>query len=217
MIVSDVNIRVRRTFGDESAVQVTDDDIIRWINDAQIEIVKNNDGALQKTGLVDLVANQSQYTMPTDMLILRALRWKYATVQSFATLKYLSMQQFDESIDGWDGTLYSTGCPVFFTVFENKAMLFPIPDQSNVGGLKVLYNQKPTDVVTNTDPLALPLIYHNTIVKYCLAQASLLDEDHDPAVLYMTNFADDMQKLATRETQEAIATYPTITTRDWDM
>lgn len=217
MIVSDVIIRVRRTFGDESAVQITDDDILRWINDAQIEIVKNNDGALQKTGVVDLVANQSQYTMPTDMLILRALRWKYASSQSFATLKYLSMQQFDESIDGWDGTLYGVGCPVLFTIFENKATIFPIPDQSYVGGLKVLYNQKPADVVTNGDSLALPLIYHNTIVKYCLAQASLLDEDHDPAVLYQTNFQDDMTRLATRETQEATSTYPTITTRDEDM
>ncbi len=76
MIVSDVITRVRRTFGDEAAVQVTDDDIIRWINDAQIEVIKHNEGALQKSDLLDLVANQSTYTMPTDLMILQTLRVK---------------------------------------------------------------------------------------------------------------------------------------------
>lgn len=217
MITSDVIVRVRRTFGDEAAVQVQDADVIRWINDAQIEIVKNNDGALQKTGLVNLVATQSQYTMPTDLLILRSLRYMFSTMQSFCALKYYNIQQFDEAIDGWDGNLYTTGAPQFFTVFEGKVTLFPTPDQSNTNGLKVLYNQKPTDVVISSDPLALPLIYHNTIVNYCLYQASLLDEDHDPALLYKSAFQDDLHLLQTRETQEATATYPTITVRDWDM
>ena len=40
MIVSDVMLRVRRTFGDEAAVQVTDDDLIRCVNYAQVEIIK---------------------------------------------------------------------------------------------------------------------------------------------------------------------------------
>src|SRR5215813_3046774 len=99
MIVSDVVIRVRRIFGDEAAVQVTDDDIIRWINDGQIEVVKHNEGALQKSDLVDLVANQSTYAMPADLLIVRALRFKYTSMQSFSRLKYKSLQEFDELIE----------------------------------------------------------------------------------------------------------------------
>src|SRR5512138_1815684 len=101
MNVGDIITRVRRTFGDEAAVQVTDDDVIRWINDAQIEVVKHNEGALQKSDLIDLVANQSTYTMPTDLLILRTLRYKFSSMQSFARLKYKSLQEFDELIDGW--------------------------------------------------------------------------------------------------------------------
>lgn len=217
MIVSDIITRVRRTFGDEAAVQIQDADIIRWINDAQIEIIKNNEGALQKTGFVDLVANQSTYTMPADLMVIRSLRYKYSDMQSFVLLKYKSLQQFDEAIDGWDGTYWSAGHPAFYNVFEGKATLFPTPDQSNVSGLKVLYNQRPTDVALSGDSLSLPLIYHSTVVRYCMWQASLLDEDLDPATLWQQYFQNDMSLLQGKETQENTQLYPTITVRECDM
>lgn len=143
MIVSDVIIRVRRTFGDEAAVQVTDDDIVRWINDAQIEIVKHNDGALQSTDTMNIVANQSSYTLTSALLILRSLRYKYSDMTSFRALRYKSLQQFDESIDGWDGTQYPAGYPAFFTQYNNTVTLFPTPDRAATAGLKILYNEKP--------------------------------------------------------------------------
>jgi hypothetical protein len=217
MIVSDIVTRVRRIFGDDAAVQVTNDDIIRWINDGQIEVVKHNEGALQNTSTINLVANQSSYALTSDILILRSLRYKYSDMTSYRALAYKSMQQFDESIDGWDGTLYPAGYPVFFTQYNGVVTLFPTPDRAATGGLKVLFNAKPTDVVTIGDALSLPLIYHNTLLKYCLWQASLLDEDLDPAVMYQQGFTNDMTLLKTRETTEAVAAYPMITISELDM
>jgi chlorite dismutase len=135
VIVSDVVTRVRRTFGDEAAVQVQDADIIRWINDGQIEIVKNNDAALQKTAFINLVAGQASYTLPTDMLLLRSLRYKMTGMLSFLSIRYKNMQEFDDSMDGWDGSTYTNSSPVYFTMYEGKAILFPAPDQSVTSGL----------------------------------------------------------------------------------
>lgn len=217
MNVQDVITRIRRTFGDEAAVQIQDEDIIRWINDGQIEIVKNNEAALQRTGFIDLVTGVSQYTLPSDLLILRTLRYKYTNMLSFVALKYMNMQQFDESIDSWDGTLYGNSHPQIFTLFEGKATLFPTPDQDAVSGLKILYNQQPSDVVLITDNLSVPLIYHNTIVSYCMWQASLLDEDHEPALMYKSTFQQDMQLVNNQETRDPMATYSTITTLSDDL
>lgn len=211
MIVQDVITRVRRVFGDEAAVQVTDDDIKRWINDGQIQIVKHNDAALQATDFINIVANQSTYALSSNVMILRSLRYKLPGMLSFSALKYKNMQEFDDSVDGWDGSAYTTGSPQFFTKYENNVVLFPTPNQSMTAGLKMLYNQTPPDVSDLSDPLSLPLIYHNTIVNYCLWQASLLDEDHEPALMFKAGFQEDMNLLMTRETTEATATYPTIT------
>lgn len=217
MIASDIITRVRRVFGDEASVQVQDADILRWINDGQVEIIKHNDTALQKTGYVNLVLGQAEYTLPTDMMILRSLRYKFAAMTAFSSLRYRNMQQFDESIDGWDGNLYSQGNPIFFTVYEDKAILFPTPNESVTSGLKVLYNQKPTDVVANGDALALPLIYHNTILKYCMWQASLLDENNDVALMFKNDFQSDTDMLQNNETVDPVERYQTITVLADDM
>lgn len=217
MIVSDIVTRVRRIFGDEAAVQVTDDDIMRWINDGQIEVVKHNDGALQKTDFINLVANQSVYTLPADLFLLRSLRYKYTDMPSFSALKYKNMQEFDDSVDGWDGTYFNIGHPYFFTMYEQKATLFPTPDQSATLGIKVLYNQKPVDVTALNSTLSLPLIYHNTIVKYCMWQASQLDEDQQTAVIYQGNFQQDVDRLKTRENADPVERYPMITVLESDL
>jgi len=216
MNVGDIVTSVRRTFGDEAAVQVQDTDVIRWINQGQVEIVKSNDGALQKTAFVNLVADQATYVLPTDLFILRSLRYKYSDMLSFSNIKYKNMQEFDDSIDGWDGSVYGSGSPMYFTMFEGKATLFPPPNVSVTNGLKVLYNQQPTDVDDLLDNLSLPLIYHNTILNFCMLQASLLDEDLEPATLYKSFFQSDMDMLRIREAQEATATYPVITVLDYD-
>jgi hypothetical protein len=217
VIVQDIVTRVRRTFGDEAAVQVLDADVLRWINDAQVEIIKYNDAALQKTAFVNLVSGQSTYTMPTDLMILRSLRYKFSDMQSFNVLKFKNMQEFDDSIDGWDGAAYSGGNPVFFTMYEGAAILFPTPNQSVTGGLKVLYNQAAATVTLLSDGLSLPAIYHNTVVKYCLWQASMMDEDQAPAALYRTDFQQDMDILENTEVADPVATYPTITVLEYDM
>lgn len=211
MNVQDIITRIRRTFGDEAAVQVSDDDVIRWINDGQVEIIKKKEEALQVTSFVNLVANQASYTLPADLLQLRTLRYKYNDMLSFKVLKYASMQQFDEIIDGWDGTFYTAGRPSIFTVYAGSVNLFPVPDTSVTSGLKILYSKQPTTIVTSADALSLPLVYHNTLVKYCMWQASLLDEDHEVGMMYQANFNEDADLLKNRETQEPVATYPTIT------
>lgn len=217
MNVQDIVTRVRRRFGDEAAVQVSNEDVIRWINDAQVEIVKNNDTALEKTEFIDLVAGQSQYDLPVDFLVLRSLRFKYSSMESYRNLRYKSMQQFDETMDGWDGTQYENSHPLYFTLYENKCVLFPTPDESNTDGIKVLYNYKPPDVTTLSDSLSLPLLYHNTVDTYCMWQASLLDEDFEPAIMYRNNFQNDLDVLKNKETKDPVATYPVITVMELDL
>jgi len=135
---------------------------------------------------------------------------------SFNRIKYASIQQFDEIVDGWDGTAFGVGAPIYYTMDKGQAILFPTPDQSATGGLKVLYNKRPVDVVLTSDSLSLPLIYHNTVFQYCMWQASLLDEDHDPAIMYQSNFMNDMRSLSNSDTKEDTNTYPVITVLEYD-
>lgn len=210
MNVQDVVTRVKRTFGDEAGVQITDQDVIRWINDAQEKIVLENEGLMETTASTDTVQNQMEYDVPSDMSVLRSLKYRGYR------LKPLSFAEFNEYIDGYsaaDGVSpYGPGIPEIFMVWNNKITLFPKPNESLTGGLTVYYIKHPESVGNLADALTIPLQYHNAIVKFCLKEAYELDEDYQKAQAVKADFENDVMKLNDRNKWISQEYYPRITT-----
>lgn len=217
MIVSDVMDRVKRAFGDESGVQITDADIIRWINDGQREMVKHNETLLEKSATANTVADQQEYSMPADLLIFRQVSYKPTGFRSYMKLKGYSFVEFNELVDGYDGTEYPAGVPNVFTIHADKLILFPIPDESLSSSLKIYYNRKPVDVVNSASSLDLPDSYFEPIVKYCMSQAYEMDEDWEAAGNKGSELMSDINLLKSRGDWKQQDVYPTITVRYEDM
>lgn len=215
MNTDDVITRVKRIFGDESAVQLEDADIIRWINDAQREIVMHNEGVLETTAFINTTVDEDEYAFPSDLFILRSLRYKNDDMQSYNRLQYYNLAEFDNYINGWDGTAYGSKDPQVYTTYDRTIFVFPRPDKSTTNGLKVLYSSTPVDVTVGSDPLGLPLEYHNAIVKYATTKAYEMDEDYESSGLQFAQFQGDVATLGNREKYGAREFYPTITTR-WE-
>ena len=212
MIVSDIVTRVNRQFGDESGVQVTNADIIRWINDGMRQIVLQNEGLLEATpALTSTVNGQQDYTLPTDLLILKAVSIKYSGAVSYTRLDGLSFPQFNEYLDGWEGDTTAPGTPVAWTETSGNLRLWPVPDANVTNALKIYYQRKPIDVDDVNDSIDLPLLYHDGVVKYCLQQAYKMDEDLDAASAEAASLDADLQLLRGRQDWKKQDTYPTIT------
>lgn len=177
MIVSDVKTRVRRKFGDEAAVQIDDADVVRWINDAQRDVVMKNETVLQTTSLANAVANQQDYSLPANLLVLRSVHFKLNGQPSYYRLEGMSFNEFDEQVNGWEGTLYGASTPTVYTTYGGVIKVFPIPVSSGTSNFKLYYSRQPVDVVLDADTIDLPLAYHNSVVDYCMAQAYEMDED----------------------------------------
>lgn len=135
LTLADVRTRVYRIFGDEANVQLTDEDITRWVNDAQRHIVMNNELLLKTTATANTVAGTDTYSLPSDLHQLITVHYKRSTGDpSYYKLKGLTLQQFDETIDGWDGTLFgSSWSQVYFKDDADSIILFPRPDASEIG------------------------------------------------------------------------------------
>lgn len=210
MNVQDVVTRVKRIFGDENAAQITDDDIIRWINDAQEKVVLENEGLMETTSTANIVQDQMEYDVPADFNILRSLKFKGYRI------KPMSLAEFNEYIDGYSAapgvSPYGPGIPEIFTVWDNKITLFPKPSENVTNGLTIYYIKHPASVGTLADSLTVPLQYHNTIVNYCLQQAYELDEDFQKAEAKKIAIADDLMKLNDRNKWISQEYYPRITT-----
>lgn len=208
MNVQDVVTRVKRIFGDEAGVQITDQDIIRWINDAQEEIGINNEGLMESIATANIIADTSEYDVPGDFSVLRSLKYK-----GFR-LKYMSFSEFNEYLDGFSSkdSPYGSGIPEVFMVWNNKITLFPKPSEAILDGLSIYYIKHPAPVNTLADNLSLPLGYHNAIVSYCLQQAHELDEDIQKADRSQNKFNETMMKLNDRNKWVSQEYYPRITT-----
>jgi len=181
LTVSDVYTRVRRTFGDESSAQITQSDIIRWINDAQREAVMQNEGLLQKVDYVASVAGTMEYTYPTDLFTLSHLYFRESATSAYYILKWMSLRDFSEYVDGWDGSDIQ-GIPLIYTQqTEGKFVVFPKPEASVANGFKLVYSRYCTDVVDTNSVLDLPPFLHTYVVNYCLMQAYEMDEDWESA------------------------------------
>lgn len=208
--MQDVVTRIKRTFGDEAGVQVTDEDIIRWINDAQEKIVLENEGLMETTASAATVQGQMEYNVPNDMSVLRSLKYRGYR------LKPMSFAEFNEYIDGYSApdnvSPYGPGIPEVFMVWNGKITLFPKPNESLNDGLTIYYIRHPESVGNLADALTVPLQYHNAVVKYCLKEAYELDEDYQKAQTVKEDFDNDVMKLNDRNKWISQEYYPRITT-----
>lgn len=208
--VEDVSNRVKRTFGDDAGIQITDADIFRWINDAQLEISVKNEGLLETIALGNIVSGTAEYNTPPDMNALRSMTYK-----NFR-LKSLSFGEFNEYLDGFSAPSnqggYGNGTPQVFMVYAGKITLFPTPNENLTGGLKIYYSRHPASVGNLADALTVPDRYHTTVVNYCLQQAYEMDENGDMTTFKKGQFDESVMKLKDQEKWTSTEFYPRITT-----
>lgn len=208
MNVTDVITRVQRIFGDMSGVQIDQNDIIRWINDGQEEIVIANEGLMENSSTADVVQGQNTYSFPSDCSVLRSLHY------NGYYCKPMTFTEFDLYLDGYaaNPNPYGQDISSIYTVFNSQIILFPTPNQSITAGLQIYYIRHCPQVVTTADPLTVPVQYHKALVDYCLQQAYELDEDLQKKNVKKQEFDEKMMKLNDRNKWVAQESYPTITT-----
>lgn len=201
MLVSEIATRVKRQFGDESGVQITDADIIRWINDAQREIVAEN-GLLQTFATTSIIASQQEYVRPPDILSLRSIHL------DGRKLTALSPQEAEEYL-GSNTT--PTGSPTTFWIWANKIFLYPTPTTAGTDNLRIFYSRMPQAVDDLADTPEIGIEHHGHIVEYCLLQAYEMDENWTAVEQKKRQFDEGLKELKGREDWSSRDFYPSIT------
>ena len=202
MLVSDVVVRVQRQFGDEASVQINEEDIIRYINDACREIAVQND-LTPATGTMNSVVGTSIYAFPSDLISVRTIYYDNHK------LRFFKRTEYDEYVNETDPDEDQSGTPFLFTRWGSNFQLYPKPD--SVQEIKLQYLQRPTQVTAAVDLLPLPDEYFSRIVEYCLQQAYQTDEDWEAATQMSGQFEDGLMKLKEHETIATTEYYPSIT------
>ena len=93
-----------------------------------------------------------------------------ATPKTFTTL-----EQIDAEFVG----SAAVGIPLRYYVRGNKVYLHPTPATSDSTTVTLTYNRMPTELtLAATDPIDVPISYHEDLVRFCLARAYEKNENY---------------------------------------
>lgn len=201
--VQDVIKEVKRTFGDEAAVQITDSDIVRWVNMAQGEIVMRNAELGAAVVFVNSVANQIDYPVLANvpnLLTIQSIHFKGRP------LKNLTFQEAESYL--MKGGDVVSGTPEIWYERGGVVSFHPPASDSEDQVVKIYFNKSP-DTVTAQSLLGLSDNYYNSIVSFVLKRAYLLDENANLAQLVNADFDTAVTRLQERSQSQTNA-YPFI-------
>jgi hypothetical protein len=204
--VQDVITEVKRTFGDESGVQITDSDIIRWINSAQLEIAMRNPEVLPAVVTVNSVANQADYPLLANVpniLTIQSIHYKNKPV------KHMEFQEAEQYLMGDDTGGFTSDSPLFWYERAGVLTFYPTPTAAETAVIKVYFNKRP-EIVDSNSLLSLTDHYYNAILSWVLEQAYLLDENPQLAGVVAAKFDQGVTRMQER-TKTQSDYYPFIT------
>lgn len=196
---------VQRQVGDDAEIQFTQPDIIRWINQGQLEISIKNSTINEAMAVTNIVANQDKYPILADAA--------FADLNKLQTILYdgrpLKNLTFQEAmayiIDGDE----NSGTPSIWYIKAGVLNLWPKPSLSVANGLTIYYNKRPKKVASAGDILGVPDSFFNAILQYVIGQAQEMDENWQAAGVKLQQFevsVNSQQYMTIDQT----ASYPTI-------
>ena len=161
---------VFRQFGDESGAQITQSDVIRWINEAQRDVVVNNREVNQAIAEFSTVTGSNIYDIANlipDILRIHSIAFRD---------KLLEMLTFEEAQTKMMEST-ATGDPQYWFKYAGQLNIWPSPKMDEDAAIKVYYNRSPVAVTQGTDILSVPENYYEAVNAFCLGKAYELDGD----------------------------------------
>lgn len=204
--VQNVIDRVTRQFGDESGAQVTNADIISWINSGQQEINRQQ-RILKDIAVTPTIIGTSGYAFPTPKILqIETLQYKGKP------LDQMSFNAFQEYIQVSDPEATQTGTPLYWYEWGTNINLYPIPDA--VENLTLYYVKYPDDIANVSDTLTIPDNYYDALLQYCLQQAYEQDDDWTGSAQKQQQLKEQLSALSEDGNRFGRQYYPTITILD---
>ena len=208
MILSDVQIRVTRQFGDTAGAVIAAADVARWATDAQLEVVRKT-----KLNETDTVMASIQGTRVYAVAnVLEVRRVEYDGIP----LRQVSVQELDALYPSRATTGYSQNTPTHYRATESGVEVFPIP-ANNLGIITVTHTKRPSPVVNPADVFEIPEQYHELIVRRVLERCYETDGQWNAADRMHSQVKEEQGEAAHDKATGGGDSYPAVRALPGDM
>lgn len=188
----DLKTFIKRTFGDESGVQIVDDDITAWANSGVMEIVSKLP-ILESVASSTTIIGVDNYALPLNIIEMKGVQ---VGTRMLKRVDFSEIKSFQTN----DSVGYS-GQPYYWYTFSNNVYVYPAPNAAVA--LNLFYNSTPMVVVTDTDKLGIPDRYYDRLCEYVLARAYELDENPSMMTSKLNYFEQKLKEMTGDDQQNS--------------
>ena len=179
--------RIKDTLQDTTSVRWPEAELLRYINDAQREIVNFRPESSAKTANVQLVTGTKQ-ALPTDGLRLIKVTRNMSDASGGATgkraIRIVNVDILNTQEPDWNDQTVSGdaahGTVVKHYIFDedDPRNFYVYPGVSGNAYVEVVYSASPTDLANTSATISVDDIYANAIIDYVLYRSYMKDAEY---------------------------------------
>jgi len=193
--------RVRTLAGDLSGVMITDPIITRWVNDAQLDVLRKTESAKADVSVIS-VANTFRYPVAGGFLYVDAIYYN-------GTLLWRRSKREIDYQDRYRQATTTSGTPAYYWLEADAVCLYPTPQVSG-DTVTVTRIPRPVDLVNLTDVLTISDDQLELIVERCLQKAKEMEEDYTAASWFKAQYKEETAESAFEESMRGTDSYPVV-------
>lgn len=138
-----------------------DASINRYYQTIVNEAIKSNDSwdFQGERATADLVADQKEYTFPTDLIKVKRVEITYDGTNWYKC-RIFDIETRDGSLDDTTVNKDFTTTDPYVDLYDNSMFIYPIPSAAVTGGLKIWYQKEITELSADTDEPSIQESFH---------------------------------------------------------
>jgi hypothetical protein len=178
--IPDLLLQVKRQYGDEYGVVITDPDILQFIYEGEMDIIRNTGGFDSK-----VLTNQVKdfpVSVPSTIQIIRI------TIND-KPLTYISIPELDLVKSALATT---TGSPLYWYNQNNEFVQLYPTDSTDTTPTTIYYKHTPVKRTVATGPLTVPERFHTDLLQYCLARCHNKNRDAQSEQIAMAAYTQNV-------------------------
>jgi hypothetical protein len=150
-----------------------DDELMKWVNDAQREIVLLKPNAFSSVENLSLVSGSKQEIMAEGLLLLSVVR-----NSSGRAVRRVDRNILDSENPDWHELTAASGVEHYVFDEDAPTHFWVYPPNNGAGSVEVIVSRSPEDVGNINSNITLNDIYMNVILDYVLYRAYSKDTDY---------------------------------------
>lgn len=178
MLASELILRAATILNDPAYEIWSQDELLRWLNDAHIEVVKNVPEANVIIGIIQLTAENSRQSLPSGALrLIDIIRVGGGRTSAAKAVRLIRREELDQLIPKWH--IAAVGDTIDYYVYDPRMpRTFYVYPQTTTGVMvEAAYSALPTKLAAVSSAITIDDIYAPAMVDYMVYRAQCKDRE----------------------------------------